>query len=62
MAEIMTSKELAHYLAFSEYTIEKWARKGWIPGEKRGGHWFFSKDVIDAWLDEHPATRLERVR
>lgn len=53
MAESMTVRELARYLAFSNGAIYRWAERGYIPGEKVRGRWQFSREAIDAWLEEH---------
>jgi len=50
--EIMTVKQVAHYLQMDEHTIYKLARSGKIPCIKISGQWRFKKDVIDKWIEE----------
>lgn len=50
----MTVRELANYLAFHPSTIYRWAQRGIIPGEKVKGAWQFSREAIDAWIEQQP--------
>ena len=46
MANIVTAKEVGHYLKLSESTIYKLAASGEIPGFKIGDSWRFDMDEI----------------
>jgi excisionase family DNA binding protein len=48
--EIMTIKDLSHYLKINEKTIYKLAKQGKLPGVKIGGMWRFKKEAIDNWM------------
>ncbi|MBC7332923.1 MAG: helix-turn-helix domain-containing protein [Actinobacteria bacterium] len=48
--EIMTIKNLSHYLKINEKTIYKLAKQGKLPGVKIGGMWRFKKEAIDNWM------------
>lgn len=47
MQEIMTPKEVAHYLKMSILTVYKYAKQGIIPGSRIGNSWRFDKARID---------------
>lgn len=49
MAEIMTTKEVAKYLALHEITICKYAAGGEIPAIRIGRVWRFDKKAVDNW-------------
>lgn len=62
MQEIMTPKEVAHYLKISILTVYKYARQGIIPGCRIGNSWRFDKAHIEEvrsrlcrGLEEKPA-------
>ncbi len=46
MANIVTAKEVGHYLKLSESTIYKLAANGEIPGFKIGDSWRFDMEEI----------------
>lgn len=46
MEEILTAKELGHFLKLSESTIYKLASTGEIPGFKIGDSWRFDMEEI----------------
>ena len=50
MDQILTVKELAKYLKFTEETIYKYVKEGNIPADRFGSRWRFDKDKIDKWL------------
>lgn len=50
---VLTVKEAAEYLRFSESTILRLANQGFIPGAKIGRQWRFSKETI-LNLVKHP--------
>ncbi len=43
---ILTAKEAAELLKFSEATILRFAQQGTIPGKKVGRQWRFTQDTI----------------
>ena len=55
-SDVLTIKELAHYLKIPKSTLYKLVREGKVPSQKVGRHWRFRKEAIDRWLDE---TRAE---
>lgn len=46
MGNIVTAKELSHYLKLSESTIYKLASQGEIPGFKIGDSWRFDMEEV----------------
>ena len=50
MPEILTPKEVAHYLKMSVLTVYKHAKEGVIPGFRVGNSWRFDKTKIDDLL------------
>lgn len=50
---VLTAKEAAEYLRFSEATILRLANQGAIPGSKIGRQWRFSQETI-LNLVKHP--------
>ncbi|NWJ98344.1 MAG: helix-turn-helix domain-containing protein [Chloroflexi bacterium] len=50
LVEIMTIKQVAHYLKLDTTTIYRLAQTKRIPAAKVGGVWRFRKDLIDGWL------------
>jgi excisionase family DNA binding protein len=50
MPEILTPKEVAHYLKMSVLTVYKHAKEGVIPGFRVGNSWRFDKTRIDELL------------
>jgi len=53
MAKIMTTKEVAKYLALHEITICKYAAQGNIPAIRIGRVWRFDKKAVDEWKKSH---------
>ena len=51
--DIMTVKEVAEYLKFSESTIYRMVHRGDLPAQKIGGGWRFSRKNIDAQLNKY---------
>ena len=49
---IMTVKDVAEYLRFSETKVYKLARAGKMPAARIGKEWRFRRDQIDAWIDQ----------
>lgn len=50
--QIMTTKEVAHYLNIHPLTVHKYAREGKIPAFKIGTDWRFHKKYIERWIKE----------
>jgi PTS system nitrogen regulatory IIA component len=50
--EILTTKEVAEYLAIHPLTVHKYARQGKIPAFKIGTDWRFHKRYIEKWIQE----------
>ena len=50
-AQIMTLREVAHYLGLHVMTVYKLTREGRVPAAKIGGQWRFKRDVLDDWLE-----------
>jgi excisionase family DNA binding protein len=46
-------------------TLQRYARKGGLPGYRIGGHWYFRTSELDAWLQSRinskcqPADRVD---
>ena len=55
MSEIMTTKEVAKYLALHEITICKYAAGGEIPAIRIGRVWRFDKKAVDKWKESQKA-------
>ena len=60
MGKILTAKEVAEYLQFSEITIYKYATEGKIPGYKIGSRWRFEKEKIDELLKNGNSGSLQK--
>lgn len=50
--EWMTTDEVAAYLRLNRQTVSRMAARGELPGVKLGREWRFSKQTLDAWLDQ----------
>lgn len=50
MNKLMTVKQLAEYLQFSDDKIYDMAKKGEIPSVKIRQQWRFDRNDIDEWL------------
>ncbi|SRR6266508_4164696 len=50
MSEVLTLQEAANYLKLPLETIEREARRGYIPGRRIEDTWRFLKTAIDDWL------------
>ena len=50
--QIMTLREVAHYLGLHVMTVYKLTREGRVPAAKIGGQWRFKRDVLDDWLED----------
>ncbi len=60
ISEILTVKQLAHYLQMDEHTIYRLARGGKIPAMKIGAEWRFKKNLIDKWIEERSIKNLNK--
>jgi excisionase family DNA binding protein len=52
MADLLTTRQLQEMLQVDRTTIYRMLNEGRIPGFKVGGQWRFSRDTIEAWLQE----------
>jgi excisionase family DNA binding protein len=52
MADLLTTRQLQELLQVDRTTIYRMLNEGRIPGFKVGGQWRFSRDAIEAWLQE----------
>jgi len=52
MPELMTVKEVAHYLRVTKKTIYRLLERGSIPATKVGHQWRFDRTLIDKWLHQ----------
>ena len=48
--EIMTIREVAHFLRMTEKSLYRYALEGKIPAFKVGGAWRFRNSQIDLWI------------
>jgi len=55
---VLTLKELAHYLRLPEEKIEKEAVQGRIPGRRIEKDWRFLRTAIDDWLRSHDSRTI----
>ena len=60
--QLMSIKELAHYLKVNATTIYLWSNRGQIPAIKVGNLWRYRRSEIDEWLNEHRHPRVEPER
>lgn len=58
--EILTLKEVAHYLKLAEKTAYRLAAEGKLPGFKVGGSWRFQRQDIEHWIAEKKANKSTR--
>jgi len=49
---ILTTKEVAEFLAMHPLTINRYARQGKIPAFKVGGDWRFHRKYIERWIQD----------
>jgi excisionase family DNA binding protein len=49
---IMTVKDVAEYLRFSEAKVYKMARAGEVPAARIGKEWRFRRDLLDEWIQK----------
>lgn len=55
-SSLISTEELAAYIAIPVRTIEKWRELGTAPrGHKVGRHWRYRMSDVDAWLAERAA-------
>ncbi|MCL4868721.1 MAG: helix-turn-helix domain-containing protein [Anaerolineae bacterium] len=48
--DVMTVKEVSHFLKLTEATIYRLAQEGKLPGRKIGGAWRFSRRHLTEWV------------
>ena len=55
--ELLTPREVAHYLGIHPQTLKEWRSKGYGPPAIHvGGLRRYRPDVVAAWLDAQPVT------
>ncbi|MEJ2559578.1 MAG: PocR ligand-binding domain-containing protein [Anaerolineae bacterium] len=52
MPDLLTTRQVQELLQVDRTTIYRMLNEGRIPGFKVGGQWRFSRDAIEAWLQE----------
>jgi excisionase family DNA binding protein len=50
--DLMTIEQAAEYLQLSRETLYKYAQTSKMPAVKVGRHWRFSRQAIDAWINQ----------
>jgi excisionase family DNA binding protein len=58
--EYLSIPRVARLLRVAEKTVYGLARRGEIPAFKVGGQWRFSRNAIDAWIEERSTTPADR--
>ena len=58
--QLMSIKELAHYLKVNVTTIYLWSNRGKIPAIRVGNLWRYRRSDIEEWLDEQHSSRIEQ--
>ena len=59
-SDIMTIREVAEYLKFTEKTAYRHVADGKTPGFKVGGAWQFRRSEIDRWIERQSAGQKKR--
>ena len=55
--QVLTVREVSHYLRLARSTVYRLAQNGRLPGRKVGGAWRFPRRGLDEWLAQRaPAT------
>src|SRR5262249_30487209 len=49
--EVMDLEQLASYLQRDVREVDKMASRGYLPGQKVGGHWRFHSAEINYWIE-----------
>ena len=49
--QLLTIKQVAHYLQVDTATIYGWAQQGKLPAIKVSRNWRFRKEKLDQWLE-----------
>lgn len=52
--QVLTVREVSHYLKLGRSTVYRLAQGGRLPGRKVGGTWRFSRRNLDEWLVQQP--------
>lgn len=60
--EMMSTKEVAHYLGIHEKQVYALIKSKKIPSTRVTGKWVFPKKFIDEWIDLSTQTSLEQAR
>jgi hypothetical protein len=56
---LLTSREAAPFVRLHYKTLELMARKGTVPGMKRGKSWVFRLSRLGKWIDQELESKLE---
>ena len=48
--QVLTVREVSHYLRLARSTVYRLAQNGRLPGRKVGGTWRFPRRGLDEWL------------
>ena len=48
--QVLTVREVSHYLRLAQSTVYRLAQNGRLPGRKVGGTWRFPRRGLDEWL------------
>src|SRR5512139_418913 len=60
--EMMSTKEVAHYLGIHEKQVYALIKAKRIPSTRVTGKWVFPKKLIDEWIDSNAKSGLEKAR
>ena len=52
MSDLLTTRQLQDLLQLDRTTIYRMIQEGQLPAFKVGGHWRFSRKVIESWLEQ----------
>lgn len=54
--QVLTVREVSHYLRLARSTVYRLAQNGRLPGRKVGGTWRFPRRGLDEWLAQQAPT------
>lgn len=60
--EMMSTREVAHYLGIHEKQVYALIKAGRIPSTKITGKWVFPKKLIDDWIESHAKSGIQEAR
>ena len=61
MKDFYTPKEVARILNVHEKTVRRYLRDGDLRGQKLGGSWKVSKEVLMSYMDESPLVTADKL-